>query len=108
MGADGTAAPAPDDGTVAVTIDGRTSRVPKGMLVLDAALGLGIHIPIYCSHPKMDPVAVCRMCLVHIEKFPKLQPACATYVSDGMVVTTDNADVVKMREGLLEFLLINY
>ncbi|MBV8302360.1 MAG: (2Fe-2S)-binding protein, partial [Candidatus Dormibacteraeota bacterium] len=61
----------PDDGRVALTIDGRSVRVPKGTLVLDAATELGIHIPIYCSHPKMEPVAVCRMCLVEIEKFPK-------------------------------------
>jgi NADH-quinone oxidoreductase subunit G len=98
----------PDDGRVSLTIDGQELRVPKGTLVLDAALELGVHIPIYCSHPKMDPVAVCRMCLVHIEKFPKLQPACATYVAEGMNVVTDNADVVKMREGMLEFLLINH
>lgn len=97
-----------DDGRVSLTIDGRELRVPKGMLVLDAAAELGIHIPIYCSHPKMDPVAVCRMCLVTIEKFPKPQPACATYVNEGMVVSTDNADVVKLREGMLEFLLVNH
>ncbi|MBV8302482.1 MAG: molybdopterin-dependent oxidoreductase, partial [Candidatus Dormibacteraeota bacterium] len=83
-------------------------RVPKGTLVLDAATELGIHIPIYCSHPKMEPVAVCRMCLVEIEKFPKPQPACATYVNDGMVVTTDSAPVTKLREGMLEFLLLNH
>jgi NADH-quinone oxidoreductase subunit G len=99
--------PPPDD-RVTLSIDGQELRVPKGTLVLDAALQAGIHIPIYCSHPKMDPVAVCRMCLVHIEKFPKLQPACATYVADGMSVTTDSAEVVKMREGMLEFLLINH
>ena len=108
MSSNGNAAPPPDDGTVAVTIDGRTTRVPKGMLVLDAALGVGIHIPIYCSHPKMEPVAVCRMCLVRVEKFPKLQPACATYVADGMVVTTDSPEVATMREGMLEFLLLNH
>jgi len=98
----------PPDDRVTLTFDGREVRVPKGMLVLDAAVELGIHIPIYCSHPKMEPVAVCRMCLVHIEKFPKLQPACATYVSEGMVVTTNNAEVVKVREGMLEFLLVNH
>ncbi|HEX6538350.1 MAG TPA: molybdopterin-dependent oxidoreductase [Candidatus Dormibacteraeota bacterium] len=100
--------PPQDDGRVGVTIDGRQVRVPKGTLVLDAAAGLGIHIPIYCSHPKMEPVAVCRMCLVTIEKFPKPQPACATYVSEGMVVSTGDADVVKLREGMLEFLLVNH
>ncbi|MBV8195421.1 MAG: molybdopterin-dependent oxidoreductase, partial [Candidatus Dormibacteraeota bacterium] len=72
------------------------------------AAELGIHIPIYCAHPKMEPVAVCRMCLVHIEKFPKPQPACATYVGDGMAVTTNNAEVTKLREGMLEFLLVNH
>ena len=98
----------PDDGRVAVTIDGRGMRVPKGTLVLDAATQAGVHIPIYCAHPKTEPVAVCRMCLVQIEKMPKLQPACATYVSDGMVVSTRNPRVVKEQEGVLEFLLLNH
>jgi NADH-quinone oxidoreductase subunit G len=102
------APPPPDDGRVEVTIDGRTFRAPKGRLVLDAAADVGIHIPIYCAHPKMDPVAVCRMCLVQIEKFPKLQPACATYVSEGMVVHTQTEPVTKVREGVLEFLLLNH
>jgi NADH-quinone oxidoreductase chain G len=100
--------PAPDDGLVGVTIDGRSIRVPKGTLLTDVATELGIHIPIYCSHPKMEPVAVCRMCLVHVEKMPKLQPACATYVAEGMVVDTERADVTKTREGMLEFLLLNH
>src|ERR1700737_1689120 len=98
----------PDDGRVGLTIDGRDLRVPKGTLVLDAATELGIHIPIYCAHAKMEPVAVCRMCLVNIEKFPKPQPACATVASDGMVVVTNNAEVTKLREGMLEFLLLNH
>jgi NADH-quinone oxidoreductase subunit G len=98
----------PEDGLVGVSIDGREVRVPKGTLVLDAAAELGVHIPIYCAHPKMDPVAVCRMCLVHIEKFPKPQPACATTVADGMVVVTDSPEVTRVREGMLEFLLLNH
>ncbi len=108
MAADPTPPAAPDDGLVGITIDGRTIRVPKGTLVTDVATELGIHIPIYCSHPKMDPVAVCRMCLVHVEKMPKLQPACATYAAEGMVVDTQRADVTKTREGMLEFLLLNH
>jgi NADH-quinone oxidoreductase subunit G len=100
--------PQVDDGKVAVSIDGRELRVPKGTLVLDAATEAGVHIPIYCAHPKMDPVAVCRMCLVHVEKMPKLQPACATTCADGMIVTTQRADVTKTREGMLEFLLVNH
>jgi NADH-quinone oxidoreductase subunit G len=98
----------PDDGRVGISIDGRTARVPKGTLVLDAATELGIHIPIYCAHPKMDPVAVCRMCLVNIEKFPKPQPACATIAGEGMVVRTNIPEVAKLREGMLEFLLLNH
>jgi len=98
----------PDDGRVGVTIDGRDLRVPKGMLVLDAATEAGIHIPIYCAHPKMEPVAVCRMCLVQIEKMPKQQPACATIVGEGMVVHTNTDAVAKTREGMLEFLLLNH
>src|ERR1039457_6885105 len=99
---------APDDGRVSVTIDGRELRVPRGTLVLDAATEAGVHIPIYCAHPKMDPVAVCRMCLVQVEKFPKPQPACATVAGDGMVVRTDLPEVTKLREGMLEFLLLNH
>lgn len=97
-----------DDGRVGISIDGRELRVPKGTLVLDAATEAGIHIPIYCAHPKMDPVAVCRMCLVNIEKFPKPQPACATVAGEGMVVRTDLPEVTKLREGMLEFLLLNH
>ena len=108
MAADQNTPAGPTDGLVGVSIDGRTIRVAKGTLVTDVAEKLGIHIPIYCSHPKMEPVAVCRMCLVHIEKMPKLQPACATYVSEGMVVSTDRPDVAKTREGMLEFLLVNH
>jgi NADH-quinone oxidoreductase subunit G len=97
-----------DDGLVGVTIDGKEVRVAPGTLVLDAATAAGVHIPIYCAHAKMDPVAVCRMCLVQIEKMPKQQPACATVVSEGMVVHTATDAVAKTREGVLEFLLLNH
>ena len=108
MAETGTPPEQPDDGRVGISIDGRELRVPKGTLVLDAATEAGIHIPIYCAHPKMDPVAVCRMCLVNIEKFPKPQPACATVAGDGMVVRTNLPEVTKLREGMLEFLLLNH
>ena len=108
MAGTGTPPEQPDDGRVGISIDGRELRVAKGTLVLDAATEAGIHIPIYCAHPKMDPVAVCRMCLVNIEKFPKPQPACATIAGDGMVVRTNIPEVTKLREGMLEFLLLNH
>jgi NADH-quinone oxidoreductase subunit G len=93
---------------VTLTIDGNSVTVPKGTLILDAAKKLGIDIPIFCSHPKMAPVAVCRMCLVEVEKMPKLQPACAVYVTEGMVVRTVTDPVKKYQKGVLEFLLINH
>src|SRR6202171_4514760 len=108
MPADTTPPAQPGDDLVGISIDRGTLRVAKGTLLTHAATTLGIHIPIYCSHPKMEPVAVCRMCLVHVEKMPKLQPACATYVAEGMVVDTQRADVTKTREGMLEFLLLNH
>ena len=93
---------------VTLTVNGQSVTVPKGTLILDAAKKIGIDIPIFCSLPKMAPVAVCRMCLVEVEKMPKLQPACAVYVAEGMVVQTTTDQVNKYQKGVLEFLLINH
>ena len=93
---------------VTLTVNGQSVTVPKGTLILDAAKQVGIDIPIFCSHPKMAPVAVCRMCLVEVEKMPKLQPACAVYVAEGMAVKTTTDQVNKYQKGVLEFLLINH
>jgi len=93
---------------ITLTIDGQSVTVPKGTLILDAAKKLGIDIPIFCSHPKMEPVAVCRMCLIEVEKMPKLQPACAIPVAEGMVVRTVTDKVKQYQQGVLEFLLINH
>ncbi len=93
---------------VNLTIDGRPVSVPKGTLVWAAAQKLGIEIPIYCYHPKMDPLGACRMCFVEIEKMPKLATACTTEVAEGMAVRTDTPKVKKGRQGTLEFLLINH
>ncbi len=93
---------------VNLTIDGRPVSVPKGSVVWAAARKLGIEIPIYCYHPKMDPLGACRMCFVQVEKMPKLATACTTEVAEGMVVVTDSPQVKKARQGTLEFLLINH
>ncbi len=93
---------------ITLTIDGREVQVEPGTLILDAAKQAGIDIPVFCYHPRMDPVAACRMCLVRIEKMPKLQPACATPVAEGMVVHTDTDEVRKSHAGVLEFLLANH
>ena len=93
---------------VTLTIDGTEVTVPKGTLVLHAAQKLGIDVPIFCYHNKMDPLGACRMCLVAIEKQKGLPPACATPVAPGMVVTTKSEAVEKARRGMLELLLINH
>ena len=94
--------------TVNLIIDGQDVRVPEGTLVVEAAKLIGAHIPVYCYHPKMDPVGMCRICLVEIEKMPKLQTACSTQVAEGMVVHTGTPRVAEGRRGVLEFLLLNH
>lgn len=93
---------------VTVTIDGRTVQVPAGTLVVEAARRAGVHIPVFCYHPRLKPAGVCRMCLVKVEKMPKLVPACTTPVADGMVVDTRHPEVREIQQAVLEFLLINH
>ncbi len=93
---------------VTLTIDGRQVSVPKGTLLVEAARTVGIDIPVFCYHPKLKPAGACRMCLVEIERMPKLQTACTTPVSEGMVVHTDTPTVAEARKSVLEFLLINH
>ncbi len=99
---------APAVKTVTFTIDGRTTTVPKGTTVLQAALQMGIAIPTFCWHPKLKPVGACRMCYVEIEKMPKLQVSCATEATEGMVVHTDTDQVKRGRKAVIEFLLLNH
>jgi NADH-quinone oxidoreductase subunit G len=95
---------------VNVTIDDIKVSVPAGTLVVDAAKAAGIEIPVFCSHPKLDPLGACRMCIV---EFPgprgsRLDTACTVRVSEGMVVRTDTEQVKKVREANLGFILINH
>jgi NADH-quinone oxidoreductase subunit G len=90
------------------TIDGREIDVPQGTTVIQAALGLGIHIPHFCWHPDLPVDGNCRMCLVEIEKMPKLQIACNTAVTEGMVVRTSSEKAVQAHRTTLEFLLVNH
>jgi NADH-quinone oxidoreductase subunit G len=89
-------------------IDGQTVTVEDGLNVIQAAERLGIEIPHYCFHPALTVAGNCRMCLVEIEKAPKLQIACNTRVADGMVVRTQNERVKDVRAAVLEFLLLNH
>jgi NADH-quinone oxidoreductase subunit G len=94
--------------TVKVTIDGRELTVEKGRTVLQAAIENGIELPYYCYHPGLGVDGSCRVCIVKIEKMPKLQTSCSTACTDGMVVYTKTPEVVEARTGVFEFLLINH
>ena len=93
---------------ISLTIEGRPVSVPDGMSILEAAKTAGVLIPHYCYHPGLPVAGVCRMCLVEVEKFPKLAPACATTVMEGQVVHVHSAKALEARKGVLEFLLINH
>ena len=91
-----------------LTIEGRPVTVPEGLSILEAAKTVGVLIPHYCYHPGLPVAGVCRMCLVDVEKAPKLAPACATSVMEGQVVHVHNEKTLEARKGVLEFLLINH
>jgi NADH-quinone oxidoreductase subunit G len=94
--------------TVTLTIDEHSVEAPKGQTILDAAKMVGVQIPHYCYHPGLPIVGSCRMCLVEIDKVPKMQPSCATMVSEGMVVHTKTPQTLQNRRSVLEFLLTNH
>ncbi len=91
-----------------IEIDGRQLEVKEGSMIIEAADAAGIYIPRFCYHRKLSVAANCRMCLVDVEKVPKPLPACATPVTDGMVVRTHSAKAVAAQKGVMEFLLINH
>ena len=94
--------------TVTLTIDGRPVTVAKGKTVLQAAIENGIELPYYCYHPGLGVDGSCRVCIVKIEKMPKLQTSCSTTCTDGMVVSTRDPETTQARAGVLEFLLVNH
>ena len=89
---------------VTLTIDGAHVTVPKGTTVLQAAISAGVEVPYDCYHPGLGIDASCRVCLVKIEKMPKLQTSCSTPVAEGMVVHTKDAESTEARAGVFEFL----
>ncbi len=92
-----------------LTIDGRKVTVPAGTLIVEAAKTIGIEIPVFCYHHKLDTVGACRMCLVDFSPGPpRPQTACTTPVSEGMVVRTQSAMAVQARADILEFELANH
>jgi NADH-quinone oxidoreductase subunit G len=93
---------------VKITINDKTLEVDSELTVIQAAAQHGIDIPHFCWHPKLSISGNCRMCLVEIEKMPKLAIACSTKVAEGMVVRTESDRVIKARQAVMEFLLINH
>ena len=94
--------------TVTLTIDGRQVTVEKGKTVLEAAIQHGHQVPYYCYHPGLGVDGSCRVCIVKIEKMAKLQTACSTTCTDGMVVVTNSPEVIQARASVFEFLLVNH
>jgi len=93
---------------VEIELDGQKVSVPAGSMVMHAADAAGTYIPHFCYHKKLSIAANCRMCLVDVEKAPKPMPACATPVTNGMIVRTKSDKAVKAQKSVMEFLLINH
>jgi NADH-quinone oxidoreductase subunit G len=93
---------------VEIELDGQKVSVQEGSMVMHAAEKAGTYIPHFCYHKKLSIAANCRMCLVDVEKAPKPMPACATPVTQGMIVRTKSDKAIKAQQGVMEFLLINH
>jgi NADH-quinone oxidoreductase subunit G len=94
---------------ITLVVDGVEVATPEGQMLVDAAKGGDVEIPVFCYEPKLGkPVGACRMCLVEIEGIPKLQTACSTPVRDGMVVYTQTDRVIEAQNAVVEFLLVNH
>ncbi|MDM4765316.1 NADH-quinone oxidoreductase subunit NuoG [Pelomonas sp. SE-A7] len=93
---------------VEIELDGKKVEVLEGSMVMHAAEKAGTYIPHFCYHKKLSIAANCRMCLVDVEKAPKPMPACATPVTQGMIVRTKSDKALKAQQGVMEFLLINH
>ncbi|MGA8212091.1 MAG: NADH-quinone oxidoreductase subunit NuoG [Candidatus Sulfotelmatobacter sp.] len=93
---------------VTLTVDGKKVTAPAGTLLIEACKAVGIEVPSFCYYPNLSLQGACRMCLVKIEKMPKLQTACTTVVSEGMIVTSDSEEIKQARKSMLEMLLGNH
>ncbi len=99
----------PGAGKITLVVDGIEVQAGDGEMLVDAAKGGDVEIPVFCYEPKLGgPVGACRMCLVEVEGIPKLQTACSTPVRDGMVVYTRTDRVIEAQNSVVEFLLVNH
>jgi NADH-quinone oxidoreductase subunit G len=93
---------------VNLTVDGKKVTAPAGTLLIEACKSVGIEVPSFCYYPNLSLQGACRMCLVKIEKMPKLQTACTTVISEGMTVSTDTPEIHQARKSMVELLLGNH
>ena len=93
---------------VVLTVDGKKVTAPAGTLLIEACKSVGIEVPSFCYYPNLSLCGACRMCMVKIEKMPKLQTACTTLVAEGMVVISDSEEVRQARKATVEMLLGNH
>jgi len=93
---------------VTLTVDGKKVTAPAGTLLIEACKTVGIEVPSFCYYPNLSLQGACRMCLVKIEKMPKLQTACTTVINEGMVVTSDSEEIKQARKAMVELLLGNH
>jgi len=93
---------------VNLTVDGKKLTAPAGTLLIEACKSVGIEVPSFCYYPNLSLQGACRMCLVKVEKMPKLQTACTTVVGEGMAVTTESEEIKQARKSMLELLLGNH
>jgi len=93
---------------ITLTVDGKKVTAPAGTLLIEACKTVGIEVPSFCYYPNLSLQGACRMCLVKIEKMPKLQTACTTVISEGMIVTSDSDEIKQARKSMLELLLGNH
>jgi len=93
---------------VNITVDGKPVSAPAGALLIEACKTVGIEVPSFCYYPNLSLQGACRMCLVRVEKMPKLQTACTTGITEGMVVTTDSDEIRQARKSMVELLLGNH
>ncbi len=93
---------------VNITVDGKKVTAPAGTLLIEACKAVGIEVPSFCYYPNLSLQGACRMCLVKVEKMPKLQTACTTVISEGMIVTTDSDEIRQARKSMVELLLGNH
>src|SRR5271169_5719183 len=93
---------------VNLTVDGKKVTAPSGTLLIEACKSAGIEVPAFCYYPNLSPQGACRMCLVKVEKMPKLQTACTTVIGEGMIVSTDTPEIHQARKSMVEMLLGNH